>query len=146
MSEDLRVDGLFKAIGDLDDVHLKDVLTDDLQYAKDINGTEDPTLKGIKHILISNVRAQLLSHKRIKDAIIHHEERCASHHQSQDSVSFGKGGLKVTGKYAGMVAIAIVVFGFLFLYQHNLNKSIANNISESVKSEIEKVITGDLNE
>ena len=66
MSDDIRLDLLRDAIcrSDLDG-QTKDALADDLKYAQDINGTEDEALRGIKRLLISGVRRELLAHDRV---------------------------------------------------------------------------------
>jgi hypothetical protein len=66
MSDDIRLDLLRDAIcrSDLDG-QTKDALADDLKYAQDINGTEDEALRGIKRLLISGVRRELLAHERM---------------------------------------------------------------------------------
>ena len=77
MSDDIRLDLLRDAIcrSDLDG-QTKDALADDLKYAQDINGTEDEALRGIKRLLISGVRRELLAHDRVATAIDAHVSGC----------------------------------------------------------------------
>ena len=77
MSDDIRLDLLRDAIcrSDLDG-QTKDALADDLKYAQDINGTEDEALRGIKRLLISGVRRELLAHERVAMAIDAHVSGC----------------------------------------------------------------------
>ena len=77
MSDDIRLDLLRDAIcrSDLDG-QTKDALADDLKYAQDINGTEDEALRGIKRLLISGVRRELLAHDRVATAIEAHVSGC----------------------------------------------------------------------
>ncbi len=77
MSDDIRLDLLRDAIcrSDLDGP-TKDALADDLKYAQDINGTEDEALRGIKRLLISGVRRELLAHERVTMAIDAHVSGC----------------------------------------------------------------------
>ena len=80
MSDDIRLDLLRDAIcrSDLDG-QTKDALADDLKYAQDINGTEeDEALRGIKRLLISGVRRELLAHDRVTMAIDNHMSRCSA--------------------------------------------------------------------
>ena len=79
MSDDIRLDLLRDAIcrSDLDG-QTKDALADDLKYAQDINGTEDEALRGIKRLLISGVRRELLAHERVAMAIDAHESGCSA--------------------------------------------------------------------
>ena len=79
MSDDIRLDLLRDAIcrSDLDG-QTKDALADDLKYAQDINGTEDEALRGIKRLLISGVRRELLAHDRVTMAIDAHVSGCSA--------------------------------------------------------------------
>ena len=79
MSDDIRLDLLRDAIcrSDLDG-QTKDALADDLKYAQDINGTKDEALRGIKRLLISGVRRELLAHERVTMAIDNHMSRCSA--------------------------------------------------------------------
>ena len=79
MSDDIRLDLLRDAIcrSDLDG-QTKDALADDLKYAQDINGTEDEALRGIKRLLISGVRRELLAHERVAMAIDAHASGCSA--------------------------------------------------------------------
>ena len=79
MSDDIRLDLLRDAIcrSDLDG-QTKDALADDLKYAQDINGTEDEALRGIKRLLISGVRRELLAHERMATAIENHASGCSA--------------------------------------------------------------------
>ena len=79
MSDDIRLDLLRDAIcrSDLDG-QTKDALADDLKYAQDINGTEDEALRGIKRLLISGVRRELLAHERVAMAIAAHVAGCSA--------------------------------------------------------------------
>ena len=69
MSSDVRIDVLTDAIKQLPKGEIKDALADDLKFAQDINGTQDPALKGIKRLVISGIRRELLSHERIAEAV-----------------------------------------------------------------------------
>ena len=79
MSDDIRLDLLRDAIcrSDLDGP-TKDALADDLKYAQDINGTKDEALRGIKRLLISGVRRELLAHERVTMAIDAHVSECSA--------------------------------------------------------------------
>lgn len=76
MSYDVRIDVLADAIKDLPRGEMKDALADDLKFAQDINGTVDPALRGIKRLVISGIRRELLTHERIADAIKVHIQDC----------------------------------------------------------------------
>ena len=77
MSDDIRLDMLTEAIKDSDlDGQTKDALADDLRYAQEINGTADAALRGIKRLVISGIRRELLAHDRTKKAIQAHESKC----------------------------------------------------------------------
>ena len=78
MSDDLRLDLLKEAIvrSGLDGP-TKDVLADDLKYVQDINGADDTASQGIKRLLISGVRRELIAHQRITEALEMHTEACA---------------------------------------------------------------------
>ena len=77
MSEDVRLDLLRDAIAKSKlDGQTKDVLADDLQYAQAINGTQDAALQGIKRLVISGVRRELLAHDRTTKAVEEHEQTC----------------------------------------------------------------------
>lgn len=79
MSDDIRLDVLRDAIASSKlDGQTKDVLADDLKYAQDINGTTDEALRGIKRLLISGVRRELLAHDRVTTAIDNHAAACAA--------------------------------------------------------------------
>ena len=70
MSDDIRLDLLRDAIADSGlDGQTKDALADDLRYAQEINGTDDPSLRGIKRLIISGIRRELLAHDRMEKAI-----------------------------------------------------------------------------
>ena len=77
MSDDIRLDLLRDAIcrSDLDG-QTKDALADDLRYAQEINGTDDAALCGIKRLVISGIRRELLAHERMDKAIRRHSEAC----------------------------------------------------------------------
>ena len=77
MSDDVRLDILKDAIADSGlDGQTKDALADDLRYAQEINGTNDPALCGIKRLVISGIRRELLAHDRTARAIRRHSEAC----------------------------------------------------------------------
>ena len=79
MSDDVRLDLLKDAITESDlDGQTKDVLADDLRYAQEINGTQDAALSGIKRIVISGIRRELIAHDRTLKAIEAHESKCAA--------------------------------------------------------------------
>ena len=69
MSSDVRIDVLTDAIKQLPRGEIKDALADDLKFAQDINGTTDPALRGIKRLVISGIRRELLTHERIAEAV-----------------------------------------------------------------------------
>ena len=78
MSDDVRLDLLRDAISRSDlDRQTKDALADDLRYAQQINGKDDQASQGIKRLLISNIRRELLVHERIKKAIAEQALKCA---------------------------------------------------------------------
>jgi len=78
MSDDVRLDILKDAIADSGlDGQTKDALADDLRYAQEINGTADAALRGIKRLVISGIRRELLAHDRTMKAIDAHEHSCA---------------------------------------------------------------------
>lgn len=77
MSDDVRLDLLKDAIAESDlDGQTKDALADDLRYAQEINGAGDAALRGIKRIVISGIRRELLAHDRTKRAIGLHVDTC----------------------------------------------------------------------
>lgn len=62
MSEDIRLDLLINSIAKSKlDNPTKNALADDLKYVQDINGTKDPALLGIKRLVISGVRREILA-------------------------------------------------------------------------------------
>lgn len=64
---DVRLEMLKQEIGDSNlDSQTKAVLADDLQYAQKINGEEDPVKQGLKRIVISGIRRELLAHVRME--------------------------------------------------------------------------------
>ena len=78
MSDDVRLDLLKDAIADSGlDGQTKAALADDLRYAQEINGTQDAALRGIKRIVISGIRRELLAHDRTIRAIDAHASKCA---------------------------------------------------------------------
>lgn len=77
MSDDIRLDLLRDAITDSGlDGQTKDALADDLRYAQEINGTDDAALRGIKRLIISGIRRELLANERMDKAIRRHSEAC----------------------------------------------------------------------
>ena len=76
MHDDVRIEVLTDAIKSLPKGEMKDALADDLRFVQEINGTTDPALKGIKRIVISGVRRELLMHDRISEAINEHTIKC----------------------------------------------------------------------
>ena len=79
MSDDIRLDLLRDAIADSElDGQTKDALADDLRYAQEINGAADAALRGIKRLVISGIRRELLAHDRTKKAIQAHESKCSA--------------------------------------------------------------------
>lgn len=77
MSDDIRLDLLRDAIANSElDGQTRDALADDLRYAQDINGTDNEALRGIKRLLISGVRRELLAHDRVRGAVNDHAEHC----------------------------------------------------------------------
>lgn len=78
MSDDVRLDLLKDAIADSGlDGQTKDALADDLRYAQEINGASEPALRGIKRLIISGIRRELLAHDRTIRAIDAHASKCA---------------------------------------------------------------------
>ena len=79
MSDDIRLDLLRDAIAESGlDGQTKDALADDLRYAQEINGTQDAALRGIKRIVISGIRRELIAHDRTLKAIQAHESKCSA--------------------------------------------------------------------
>ena len=79
MSDDIRLDLLRDAIAESGlDGQTKDALADDLRYAQEINGAGDAALRGIKRIVISGIRRELLAHDRTLKAIQAHESKCSA--------------------------------------------------------------------
>jgi hypothetical protein len=77
MSDDVRLDLLRDAIANSKlDGQTKDVLADDLRYAQEINGTDDASLRGIKRLIISGIRKELLAHERVTKSIKEHIDNC----------------------------------------------------------------------
>lgn len=127
MSDDVRLDLLKEAIAKSGmDIQTKDVLADDLKYAQDINGTDDEALKGIKKMLISNVRKELIAYERNQKAIEAHAEACAKRRaeeiqaviaacrveaaaQNKSGDTFVVRGLQVCGKAALIVAAGVAL-------------------------------------
>ena len=107
MSDDIRLDLLRDAIcrSDLDG-QTKDALADDLKYAQDINGTEDEALRGIKRLLISGVRRELLAHDRVATAIDAHVSGCparATPKTIKDAIQ------QIIAQYPILIAILILL-------------------------------------
>jgi hypothetical protein len=129
MSDDLRLDLLKDAIvrSGLDGP-TKDVLADDLKYAQDINGDDDTASRGIKRLLISGVRRELIAHQRITEALEMHTEACARRRAEEIKAvvealkienaakeagkggdSIGVRGMQVCGKAALIVAAGVAL-------------------------------------
>ena len=122
MSNDLRLDLLKDAIvmSGLDP-QTKDALADDLKYAQDINGADDTASQGIKRLLISGVRRELIAHQRITEALEMHTEACARRRAEEikavvEALEAGKGGdsigvrgMQVCGKAALIVAAGVAL-------------------------------------
>jgi len=129
MSDDLRLDLLKEAIvrSGLDGP-TKDVLADDLKYVQDINGADDTASQGIKRLLISGVRRELIAHQRITEALEMHTEACARRRAEEIKAvveawkienaakeagkggdSIGVRGLQVCGKAALIVAAGVAL-------------------------------------
>ena len=130
MSDDVRLDLLKEAIAKSDlDGRTKDCLADDLKYAQDINGADDIASQGIKRLLISGVRRELIAHKRITEALGMHTEACARRRAEEIKAvvealkiddnaakeagkggdSIGVRGLQVCGKAALIVAAGVAL-------------------------------------
>ena len=91
MSDDVRLDLLKDAIaGSGLDGQTKDALADDLRYAQEINGTADAALRGIKRIVISGIRRELLAHDRTTKAIADHEIKCATRFEEPSKPAFAR--------------------------------------------------------
>jgi hypothetical protein len=129
MSDDIRLDLLKDAIvrSGLDGP-TKDVLADDLKYAQDINGDDDTASRGIKRLLISGVRRELIAHQRITEALEMHTEACARRRAEEIKAvvealkienaakeagkggdSIGVRGMQVCGKAALIVAAGVAL-------------------------------------
>jgi hypothetical protein len=127
MSNDLRLDLLKDAIvmSGLDP-QTKDALADDLKYAQDINEADDTASQGIKRLLISGVRRELIAHQRITEALEMHTEACARRRaeeiqaviaafrveaaaQNKSGDSIGVRGMQVCGKAALIVAAGVAL-------------------------------------
>ena len=124
MSNDLRLDLLKDAIvmSGLD-AQTKDALADDLKYAQDINGDDDAALRGIKRLVISGVRRELIAHQRITEALEMHTEACARRRAEEIKAvvealkienaakedSIGVRGMQVCGKAALIVAAGVAL-------------------------------------
>lgn len=107
MSDDVRLDLLKEAIAKSDlDGRTKDCLADDLKYAQDINGTQDAALQGIKRLVISGVRRELIAHQRVSDAIKAHHALCC---KQRGGDSIGVRGMQVCGKAALIVAAGLAL-------------------------------------
>ena len=66
MSDDIRIEALKEELfGSGIETSERDALADDLDYAQKINGSKDDALQGIKRITISNVRREMLAHRRM---------------------------------------------------------------------------------
>ncbi len=107
MSDDIRLDLLRDAIcrSDLDG-QTKDALADDLKYAQDINGIENEALRGIKRLLISGVRRELLAHERVAAAIDAHVSGCparATPKTIKDAIQ------QIIAQYPILIAILILL-------------------------------------
>ena len=103
MSDDVRLDLLRDAISRSDlDRQTKDALADDLRYAQQINGTDDQASQGIKRLLISNIRRELLVHERIKKAIAEQALKCA---QMRGATAV----LPTNGKWYSILAYVVFV-------------------------------------
>ncbi len=103
MSDDVRLDLLRDAISRSDlDGQTKDALADDLRYAQQINGTDDQASQGIKRLLISNIRRELLGHERIKKAIAKQALKCA---QMRGATAV----LPSNGKWYSILAYVVIV-------------------------------------
>lgn len=103
MSDDVRLDLLRDAISRSDlDGQTKDALADDLRYAQQINGTDDQASQGIKRLLISNIRRELLGHDRIKKAIAEQALKCA---QMRGAAAV----LPTNGKWYSILAYVVIV-------------------------------------
>jgi len=129
MSNDLRLDLLKDAITRSGlDPQTKDALADDLKYVQDINGADDTASQGIKRLLISGVRRELIAHQRITEALEMHTEACARRRAEEIKAvveawkienaakeagkggdSIGVRGLQVCGKAALIVAAGVAL-------------------------------------
>ena len=107
MSEDVRLDMLRDAIKESDlDGQTKDVLADDLRYAQEINGTNDPALSGIKRLVISGVRRELLAHGRVAVAIRNHVDSCPG---AGVPKTFQEFGTRIMSQYPIVLVIVVVL-------------------------------------
>ena len=79
---------------------------DDLRYAQEINGTEDPALRGIKRILISGVRRELLASERIDKALKNHIAMCPGGGVPKTAKEFC---LRIAAQYPLVVLIVVTM-------------------------------------
>ena len=88
MSDDIRIEALTQELFESGiETSERDALADDLEYARTINGSPDAALQGIKRIAISNVRREMLAHKRMKK----HESDCPFRRAGADPSLAGTG-------------------------------------------------------
>ena len=129
MCDDLRLDLLKGEVAKSGlDPQTKNVLADDLKYAQDINGTADIASQGIKRLLISGVRRELIAYQRVTEALEIHTEACARRRAEEIKAvvealkienaakeadkggdSIGVRGMQVCGKAALIVAAGVAL-------------------------------------
>lgn len=86
MAEDIRIETLKQALmkSTIEPAE-RDALADDLEYAQIINGSPDPVQQGIKRMIISGVRREMLAHQRLKK----HESDCPFRRAEADGGTVG---------------------------------------------------------
>lgn len=89
MSEDPRIDVLKRDIGNHPtiDASTKLLLTQQLHYAQEINGTADPVMQGIQRILITQVNSELSLRTYIDEVFAKHVE---VHHKDGGKIEVPK--------------------------------------------------------
>lgn len=107
MSEDIRLDILRDAIlTSRLDGQTKDALADDLRYAQQINGDVNPALQGIKRIVISGVRRELLANERVMKAIDEHTRVCTAGGMPKTPKEFF---MRIATQYPLLIVVVIAV-------------------------------------
>ena len=96
---DPSIDILTQRLAEADiDPQLRDSLASDLDWAAAINGNPDPAQQGIKRMVVSGVRRELLAAARdhkTQSSIVSIVEHCRSRHK-EDPAAEGTSGGKIT--------------------------------------------------